>query len=262
MNFIFSFSSSPYVLFAIVNFSIQWIFWIISSCLKTEKFYDLVGSITFIYVIWHTLFWKEELYLRQYIQTIFITIWALRLGFYLFTRVLRESGDSRFNNMRNKPRMLFFLWTMQGLWVYITLLPTMILNFSENKSDLYWRDYVGWALWLIGFCIEAIADYQKSKFRRNPLNHKKFLTSGLWNMCRYPHYFGEIVLWFGLFICASSIMSEFQYVSILSPIFIAFLLICVSGIKIQEKQAQERWATDTAYLAYKQKTAKLIPWIW
>lgn len=254
--------SSPYAKAAILDLGIQWILCAISTILKTEKFYDLAGSSTFIYLIWQVLSWSGQYNNRQVIQSSCITAWAARLGLFLFTRVLREGGDSRFNKVRDKPSLMLLYWTIQGLWVYMTTLPTLMLNSTKENPPLTWKDYLGWSIWTAGFCIEVVADYQKSVFRSNPANHKKFITTGLWSIVRYPNYLGEILLWFGLFLPASSIMRGWQYLSITSPLFVAYLLTRVSGIPIQEIQAKKRWLNDPAFQAHVAKTAKLIPYIW
>lgn len=240
----------------------QWGLWVVSSLLKTEKFYDLAGSTTFVYLVWQTLFWTGRFYPRQVIQSTCITAWALRLGLFLFSRILREGGDSRFNKVRDNPGKLLIFWTVQGIWVYMTLLPTIVLHSSRNNRPLCWKDYLGWVLWALGFCIQVLADHQKTQFRSDPLNHKRFITSGLWSMCRHPNYLGEILMWFGLFLPASSVMYGWQFLSIVSPAFVAFLLIWISGIPIQEAQARRRWSNVQAYVVYRKNTAKLIPGIW
>lgn len=254
--------NSVYTKAAVIDFGIQWSLWAVASLLKTEKFFDLAGSSTFVYLVWQMMFWAGRFYPRQVIQSACITIWGTRLGLFLFTRVIREGGDSRFKKVRDNPSRLFIFWTAQAVWVYFTLLPTLILHSSRNNRPLHWKDYVGWSLWAVGFCIQIVADYQKTQFRSDPLNHKKFLISGLWSICRYPNYFGEILMWFGLFLPASSVMYGWQFLSIASPAFVALLLTKVSGIPLQEAQAKRRWSSDQAFLAYKSKTAKLIPGIW
>ncbi|XP_028397533.1 uncharacterized protein LOC114521328 [Dendronephthya gigantea] len=247
---------------AIIDMGIQWTLCAIATLLKTEKFYDLAGSSTFIYLVWQMLSWSGRFHSRQIIQSSCITLWAARLGLFLFTRVLREGGDSRFNKVRDKPATMLLFWTIQGVWVYATTLPTLMLNTSRKNPPLTWKDYLGWSMWTVGFCIQVIADHQKNVFRSNPANHKKFITTGLWSIVRYPNYLGEILMWFSLYLPASSIMQGWQYLSIASPLFVAFLLTKVSGIPIQEAQAKRRWLNDSGFEAYKLKTAKLLPGIW
>ena len=254
--------NSPYVRAAILDMGIQWVLCAVSSILKTEKFYDLAGSSTFIYLVWQVLSWSGQYNSRQLIQSSCISAWAVRLGLFLFTRVLREGGDSRFNKVRDKPSIMLLYWTVQGIWVYVTTLPTLMLNTSRDNPPLTWKDYLGWCLWTAGFCIQVSADYQKNVFRSIPANHGKFITTGLWGIVRYPNYLGEILMWCGLYLPATSIMHGWQYLTVMSPIFVIFLLTKVSGIPIQEAQAKRRWSNDPAFQAYKAKTPKLFPGIW
>ena len=260
--------NSPYARAALLVAVIQWIFSAISIILQTEKFFDLAGSSTFIYTTWQVLSWscREscQFNTRQVIQSSCITAWAVRLGLFLFTRVLREGGDIRFDNVRDNPPMLFFYWTIQAVWIYMATLPTIMLNTSTENPPLTLKDYAGWFIWTAGFCIEVIADYQKTIFRSNPANrHKKFITTGLWSIVRYPNYLGEILLWFGLYLPASSIMQGWQYLTgIASPLFVFLLLTKGTGIPLQEPQAKRRWSNDPVFQAYKAKTPKLFPGIW
>ena len=110
--------------------------------------------------------------------------------------------------------------------------------------------------------IEATADYQKTKFRSNPLNKDKFVKTGLWSISRHPNYFGEILIWCGLFLPASNVLEGKEWLSIISPMFVSYLLTKVSGIPILEKYADRKWGALSEYQKYKQNTAKLIPFVW
>lgn len=254
--------SSPLFSAAALDFGIQWVLWLVAAFLKTEKFYDLAGSSTFILLTWQSIRWGGKLYVRQLIQSSCVTIWGLRLGLFLFQRVLQDGKDSRFDKARGNPALFFVFWTLQGVWVWMTLWPTLILNTASKDEKLNWKDYVGWSLWLVGFLIESIADHQKSQFRANPDNKGKWISTGLWGLCQYPNYFGEILMWSSLFLPASSVMSGYQHWSVISPIFVAYLVTRVSGVPLQEGQALKKWGHLAEYRMYRQSTAKLIPYIW
>ncbi|KAH3719620.1 hypothetical protein DPMN_062471 [Dreissena polymorpha] len=248
---------------AAIDFGIQWSLWAIASLLKTEKFYDLAGSGTFLFLAYQTLQWGQTYFTRQKVTTGMVMTWAARLGLFLFTRVLKDGKDSRFNSVRGNPGRFWVYWTIQGIWVFVTLLPLLVLNNKKEDRPLTTRDYVGWGIWTLGFLFEALADHQKSVFKSNPGNAGKFITSGLWSVSRYPNYFGEICMWLGIFITSSSVMTTpKEYASVISPLFVSFLLLRVSGIPIQEKQQAKRWGTDPNFVNYVKRTAKLIPYIW
>lgn len=247
---------------AVIDVGIQWAGFAVSAALKTEKFYDLLGSGTFLYLAYKSLQWGKRYFARQKIQTGLVMVWALRLGLYLFSRILKDGHDRRFDKVRNVPTKFFLFWTVQAVWVFITLLPTLILNAKQHDEELSTRDYIGWGIWGLGFFFEALSDYQKSEFRADPDNAGKFITSGLWSLSRHPNYFGEILVWAGLFISASSVMRGSDYISLISPIFVTFLLTKVSGVPLLERSAMKRWGTDPLYQEYVRKTPVLIPFLY
>lgn len=146
--------------------------------------------------------------------------------------------------------------------MWLTLLPTLILNSKEEDKKLSARDYVGWSVWLAGMLLEAIADYQKFTFRSNPANHDKWISTGLWGVVRHPNYLGEILLWAGLFLSASSTFQGHEFLSVISPIFVAILLTKVSGIPILEKMNMRRWKENPEFLNYIRRTPRLIPYLY
>ncbi|KAL4222134.1 hypothetical protein ACF0H5_018174 [Mactra antiquata] len=248
---------------AVIDFGIQWALWAVAAAFKTEKFYDLAGSGTFLYLAWQSLKWSGTSFPRQKIQTGLVMAWAARLGLYLFTRVLKEGKDGRFDKVKGKPGLFWIYWTVQGMWVFITLLPLLVLNNKKEDKPLCTRDYTGWTLWAIGFLFEVIADYQKSAFKGNPDNAGKFIKSGLWSISRYPNYFGEICMWIGIYLTSTTVMTKpIEYASGISPLFVIYLLLRLSGIPLQEKQQMKRWGDDPMFKQYVKNTAKLIPFIW
>ncbi|XP_076349216.1 uncharacterized protein LOC143246421 [Tachypleus tridentatus] len=247
---------------ALIDFGIQWIVCICSILLKTEKIYDLTGSTTFILLAYLSYQWSSAYSLRQKVQTAMVMTWGLRLGLYLFTRIMKEGKDRRFDKARENPALMFLFWTMQGVWVFVTLLPTFVLNFSEKDRPVSNRDYVGWSLWILGFFLEVLADYQKAQFRNSPSNKGRFINTGLWRFSRHPNYLGEIMLWFGLYISASSVMKGYQFLTVLCPIFDMFLITRISGIPLLEQHGMKIWGHDPSYRDYVHDTAILIPFIW
>ena len=144
----------------------------------------------------------------------------------------------------------------------MTLLPTLILNGKQKDHQITTRDYVGWALWITGFALEALADYQKYIFRNDPANANKWISHGIWSFVRHPNYLGEILLWFGLFISASSTFTGWENLAVLSPIFVAFLLTKLSGIPLLERRALKRWKDNQEFLRHMQNTYRMIPFIY
>lgn len=260
-----------------ISILIQWIVYIFQASgivfgnKRSEKFYDLTGSITYFTLILISFFsigWKKAS-LRQSILSTFVLIWCSRLGSFLFSRISKEGGiDSRFNGVREKFFRFWGFWTIQGLWVFLTALPVFTLNqipmSHSNESLQAWTamDVLGIAMWIIGFSMECIADFQKSEFKSIKSNHGKFINIGLWRYSRHPNYFGEICLWLGVFLSAANGFDRFEHwLCLLSPMFVTFLLMKVSGIPLLEKAGDKRWGADADYIYYKKTVPVLVPFI-
>jgi len=238
---------------------IQWLVFIPAYIQQTEKFFDLTGSVTYITITTLVVLLSPMVDDRSVLLMALVIIWAARLGTFLFTRVLKEGGDARFDDI--KPSFLRFLntWTLQGLWITFTLAAALAALTTSARKELGWFALVGFLIWLFGFSIEVLADAQKSRFRADPENKGKFIQSGLWSRSRHPNYFGEIVLWIGVAVIALPVLRGWQWVALISPVFVALLLIRVSGIPMLEERADERWGGQEDYEEYKENTPVLIP---
>jgi len=239
---------------------VQWVGCALAVLFKTEKFYDLTGSATFI-LLSHISYESSIMSRRQTVQSWMVLAWACRLGSFLFLRIMKDGEDKRFKKAKEDPSVMFKFWTIQGIWVFVTLLPTLILNSERRNPPLGARDYIGWGIWTVGFIFEVVADTQKTFFRNDPLNKGKFISTGLWSISRHPNYFGEISLWFGLYISSSSVFAGAQYLSVLSPLAVMLLITKVSGIPLLEVAGLKKWGDNPEYIQYIQNTPSLIPFI-
>ncbi len=238
---------------------IQWLVFIPSYLKRTEKYFDLTGSITYISVAILSAILSRKLDTRTLLILVLVVIWAARLGTFLFRRVKAAGEDKRFREIKKSfPRFLSF-WTIQGLWVTFTLAAALAAITSQRSVPLDVFAAIGSLLWIVGFVIEAAADIQKSKFKANPDNKGKFIQSGVWSRSRHPNYFGEIVLWVGVAIIALPVLRGWQWVTLISPIFVTLLLTRISGVPILEKRADEKWGGQADYEDYKKNTPVLIP---
>jgi len=188
-----------------------------------------------------------------------VIIWATRLGTFLFRRIRKAGKDTRFDEI--KPSFIRFLntWTLQGLWVTFTLAAALAASTATTRKELDVFAAIGFLVWVFGFTFEVTADTQKSRFRADPKNKGKFIHTGLWAWSRHPNYFGEIVLWVGVAIIALPVLRGWQWVTLISPVFVALLITRISGVPLLEKQADERWGGQEEYEAYKERTPVLIP---
>ncbi len=242
-----------------VAFAINWLVFVPSALTQTERYYDLVGGITYITATVVAVLLSGALDLRATLVAAMIMVWSLRLSLFLFLRISRSGGDSRFDDIKNRPPRFFMAWTLQGLWVLLTAAAALAVITGGTREPLGAVGIAGIVVWAIGMIIEIIADRQKSKFKDNPDNSGKFINVGLWAWSRHPNYFGEIVLWTGMAIVAVPVLQGWQWATLISPVFVAFLLIKVSGIPLLEKKADERWGGQKDYEEYKRRTPVLVP---
>lgn len=211
----------------IVDFGIQIVGWALATALKSEKFYDFLGSVSYLAVAFGSLAYAGTYYPRQILMTTLVAVWTLRLGSFLLYRVLKTGGDSRFDELKHQPLKFLFAWIMQGVWCWVVCLPLFLLNASESNPSLSWTDVVGVAAWAVGFLMESIADFQKFAFKSDPSNKGKFIDVGLWKYARYPNYGGEILLWWGVWLGCVATFEGAEWASVASPLFVMFLLLFV-----------------------------------
>jgi steroid 5-alpha reductase family enzyme len=240
-------------------FAIQWLAFVPAYLLQNESFFDLTGSITYISVTAIAVLLSPVVDGRSILLLALVVIWAARLGTFLFRRIRKAGKDTRFDEI--KPSFLRFLntWTLQGLWVTFTLAAALAAITTTTRKELDLFAVVGFLIWVFGFAIEVMADTQKSRFRADPNNKGKFIQTGLWAWSRHPNYFGEIVLWVGVAIIALPVLRGWQWVTLISPVFVALLITRISGVPMLEKRADERWGGQEEYEAYKERTPVLIP---
>ena len=248
---------------AVICIGIQWVAWIPASIAKTERFYDLTGGLTYLIVIGFSL-WagsqSEPPSLRELIVSLLVVIWSLRLSVFLYLRIHRTGKDGRFDQLKTSPIRFLVPWSIQGLWVFLTMIVVIVINSQADSAPALgiW-DGIGLSMWVLGFGIEAIADNQKTVFNNVSDNQGKWIDSGLWYYSRHPNYLGEILLWTGIAFFGISCFTGLERVAWISPIFIYILLTKVSGIPILDKRALEKWGDDPEYQKYRDNTPALIP---
>jgi len=256
------FSINSFIFLLILSVLIQVIFFVPSFILKTEKLYDLIGSSTYVVVISFAYFSLSDKTITDTILFLFVLVWGIRLGTYLFKRISRDKEDVRFE--KAKKNFFWFLqyWMGQALWVSITSCAAVISILQNEKDSLNIYVIIGVLIWLIGFSIEVISDVQKSKFKKSENTSKTFISKGLWSKSRHPNYFGEITLWVGIYIISLSSFSDIEYLTLISPLFVYILLTRMSGVNMLEKIADERYGHLSEYLQYKKNTPVLFLKIW
>lgn len=243
---------------ALLAFGLQWLAFVPAYLKQTETFYDLTGSLTYISCTLLALLLAGQFDGRSILLTVFILVWAARLGSFLFARIRQDGSDSRFDKIKPNPLRFFVTWSLQGLWVLLTAGAAWAAMTAAEARPLTAIDAIGAGLWLAGFAIEVVADRQKRVFREQA-GSQGFITTGLWSRSRHPNYFGEILLWFGVAILALPALGGWQLLTLISPVFVYLLLTRVSGIPLLEKKADSRWGGQAEYEAYKAATPVLFP---
>jgi len=248
-----------FALCAVLAFVIQWLAFIPAWKAQTEKYFDLTGSLTFISLILLALLLSPEPDTRSLLLAVLVSVWAIRLGSFLFLRIRKDGSDGRFDEIKPVFTRFLLTWTLQGLWVFLTMSAALVAITSSEREPLEFFAFAGLLVWLSGFSLEVIADAQKRQFRNDPANAGKFINTGLWAWSRHPNYFGEILLWTGVTLIAVPVLSGLQWVIIISPVFVTLLLTRVSGIPLLEARAARRWGNDPEYQQYLATTPRLVP---
>ncbi|KAH7679520.1 3-oxo-5-alpha-steroid 4-dehydrogenase (acceptor) protein [Dioscorea alata] len=244
---------------ALVTVGYQLVFFIITALLKFDKVTDFAGSTNFIILSILTLAIKGTWHFRQIVLTVLVVIWGFRLGLFLLMRILQWGEDRRFDEMRNNLGKLAVFWIFQAVWVWTVSLPVTVVNASDRNPSVQARDIIGWIMWSIGITIEATADQQKLIFKNSPVNKGKWCNVGVWRYCRHPNYFGEILLWWGIFVASTPVLRGAEWLVIFGPVFLTLLLLFVSGVPLLEESADKRYGGIEEYRLYKNTTSPLVP---
>jgi steroid 5-alpha reductase family enzyme len=233
-------------------------FFAVAAILRTDVVTDLSYSLSFavLAIVLPFVGARESV---QLTASLLVLIWAVRLGGYLFRRILRIKVDHRFDDMRDKPLRFARFWLLQAISVAVIMLPVSYLLGRDDAPGFGLWAIAGTAIWLLGLAIEAVADAQKSAFKAKSENRERFITSGLWRYSRHPNYFGEMLVWWGLFAFAVPFLDGAAFVVVIGPVFITLLLLFVSGIPLLERSAEARYGDDPAYREYKRRTSILVP---
>ncbi|MER7522586.1 DUF1295 domain-containing protein [Microbacterium oxydans] len=242
-------------------FAIQVIAFIPAMLLQTERFFDLTGSLTFFVISAALVLLAPMPDPRSWILAAMVMLWAARLGSFLALRVHKAGSDGRFDQIKGSPLRFLQVWVIQGAWVSLTAAAAWIAISADasSRAPIGWLTVVGIVVWALGMVIEIVADAQKSAFRADPRNRDEFIRTGLWSRSRHPNYFGEIVIWVGVFLTAAPVLVGWQWVALLSPLFVILLLTRVSGIPLLEARAEKKWGDRADYVAYREQTPALIP---
>ena len=236
------------------------IFYLIALSLKDNSIADIAWGIGFIFITIINLMLAEQIYLRQLILTGLVSIWGIRLAMHIYLRHRGKPEDFRYAEMRKKwgnrasLKSFTHVFMFQGLMLLMIAYPIIMVN-ANPQPGITFFDLIGILIWIAGFLFEVIADVQLQNFvRKEKTPANPIMTRGLWKYSRHPNYFGEALVWWGIFFLALSIPSG--WLAIFSPVMITFLLVKVSGVPLLEK----KYHNNPAYQEYASRTSRFVPW--
>ena len=258
------FSGLPVILLcAIVSFATHWIIAVPSLITSSEKYFDFTGMVATLLLVLTSMFALlssgAEASIRSVFVATFVSVWTLRLGIFLYKRIVKAGEDIRFRDIKKSLPKFLMTWTLSALWVFLTTVNAITLIALNPLEPIGIFFIMGALLWLLGFGFEVIADRQKKYFSEQPKNEGRFITQGLWSVSRHPNYFGEIILWAGIAIISLPFLSGWQYVTLVSPVFVFLLLTRISGLPFLEDKAEKKWGENKDYIEYKKRTPILVP---
>lgn len=236
--------------------------WLLSLMLKDSSIVDTFWGTGFVITFWTATFLAPgPMTARLILLGTVVTVWGLRLSLYIFSRNAGKDEDFRYATWRAEAgsswwwRSFFKVFLLQGVLMWIIAVPLLAVQTGETASPFKCLDYTGAALWLVGFLFEAGGDWQLARFKADPANKGKLLTSGLWSLTRHPNYFGDAAQWWGFYLITASAGALW---TIFSPIIMTFLLMRVSGVVMLEKTLKE---TKPGYTDYITRTSAFFPWL-
>lgn len=235
--------------------------WVLSLAMKNASIADIFWGPGFVIVAWLT-FYEAEGYLgRRLLICTLVTVWGLRLGIHIARRNRGKGEDRRYQAWRASYGQrfwwvsLFTVFGVQGILLWVISLVTQAGQISVAPGRLVWFDALGLFVWVAGFFFEAVGDWQLARFKADPANRGKVMNQGLWAYTRHPNYFGECLMWWGLFLIALAAPGNVW--TIISPLTITILLLKVSGVTLLEKSIVE---TRPKYRGYMESTSAFVPW--
>jgi len=237
--------------------------WLASLRLRDASIVDIFWGFGFVVVAWtgFALAGHEGPGPRPLLLTALVTVWGLRLTVYLAWRNLGKGEDHRYQAMRERfgPRFglisLPLVFLLQGLLILVVSLPIQWSHAHHGPATLGVLDALGLASFALGFAFESVGDWQLARFKADPANRGRVMDRGLWRYTRHPNYFGDFMVWWGLFLVAAATGQATW--TVLGPVVMSVLLLRVSGVTLLEASLRRR---RPAYADYVRRTSAFVPW--
>lgn len=247
-----------FLILVLLLFAYMTLWFVISLIKKRNDVADVAWGLGFVLMAWTSYFISDDSGIRGLLAGVLVSIWGLRLAWHIHARNKGKSEDYRYLAWRKEWGTWFYIrsyvqvYLLQGVFLFLIVMPVLLINKSAG-AELGILDFIGVAVWVVGFCFEAVGDAQLARFIKNPANKGTLMQSGLWAYTRHPNYFGEVTQWWGLWLIALSVPSG--WVGIIGPITITFLILKVSGVPLLEK----KMADNPEFAEYKRRVSMFIP---
>lgn len=243
-----------------VIFCYMTLLFIIAQILKDNSIADIAWGFGFILAAAAVLIAQGDFATRQLLVTALVAVWGVRLSVRIFLRNRGRGEDWRYKNWRREwgrwfvVRSYLQVFILQGVILIVNVSPVLIINTTGN-TRLTILDAMGILVWLLGFFFEAVGDRQLDRFIKNPDSRGKILDTGLWRYSRHPNYFGEITMWWGIYLIALS--APWGWVGFVGPLLITLMIVFVSGVPMTEREMEK----NPLFAPYRERTSVLIPWL-
>ena len=235
--------------------------WLISLGYRNVSIVDSLWGLGFVLIAWLTFFMSDGVWSRKMLIAVLVTLWGLRLSIYLSWRNWGKGEDPRYGSWRKKSGdrfwlvSLFKVFILQALVLWVISLAVQIGQLASIPAKLTWLDGLGIIVWAVGFTFESLGDWQLAKFKSDPASKGRVMDRGLWAYTRHPNYFGEFLIWWGIFLITLSTPNSWW--TILSPVIITLVLLKMTGIPLTE---QELVKNRPGYSEYVKRTSAFVPW--
>ncbi|NLX36075.1 MAG: DUF1295 domain-containing protein [Chloroflexi bacterium] len=234
-------------------------FFLVASLARRNDLADVAWGLGFVVVAVTAVLAAPGLTARQGAVLLATIIWAARLALHIWSRNRKQAEDFRYRKWREDwgdqylIKAYLNVFMLQGLFMLINSLPITVVNYADSGG---WgiTNWIGVLVWAGGLVFEAVGDHQLTVFRNDAANRGKIITTGLWRYTRHPNYFGEALLWWGIWLM--TVGSAFWPLGAIGPAFITLMLTRVSGIPLLEKRS----ATKPGWAEYAARTSVFIPW--
>ncbi len=252
---------NPWVASLVLTFAFVTLVWLLSLRLRDSSIVDIFWGLGFVAIAWVTLAAADgPPHPRAWLLTGLVTVWGVRLSGYILRRNWGRGEDFRYRAWRDQAgpswwwRSYVKVFLLQGGIMWLVAAPVVAGLTRDAQPPLGLVDALAILVWAVGFGFEAAGDWQLARFKADPANRGRLLTTGVWRYTRHPNYFGDAAVWWGHFLLAAAAGAWW---TAFSPVLMTFLLVRVSGVAMLESALRER---KPGYADYVATTSAFVPW--